>query len=283
MLQFSEEPFEFELEKVLKEDQSTHVMLVKGRNGQRSVLKRIFKHAHNCLIDNEIEAAKSLSHPNIVKVFRHFDDDISDFLVMEYVEGVNLLEDLELRNYKPMPEKEVSGLFLQILEATHYMHSKGVFHRDFKLNNLILCNNFTQVRIIDFGLCGIGPQEGGAGVLFDDFVGSLGYSAPEVLAHVPYDGGKADTWSLGTILFLLLFGAFPFPEDRVSRYQREGIHPSIFWPSNHMVSKDAVELISWMLTGNPEERPSIQQCLEQKWIKKRKTVYNRLISIIFPT
>ena len=90
----------------------------------------------------------------------------------------------------------------------HYLHSKGVAHRDLKLDNFLLDANF-NLKLIDYGMAG--PTEGrdGKGML-KTHLGTRGYMAPEVVAGNPYEGHVADIFALGVILFIMYLGGPPF-------------------------------------------------------------------------
>lgn len=97
----------------------------------------------------EVEILKSISHPNIVKLYDVIEDDRSIHLVMEYVNGGSLQQNLRLKS-KKLEVTECKRVFKQIVDAVKYIHSKNIFHRDIKLENILL-DYRRNVKLIDFG------------------------------------------------------------------------------------------------------------------------------------
>jgi len=103
----------------------------------------------------------------------------------------------------------IRGLYRQLAQCIAWMHSKRYCHRDLSLENVLLTKDGT-VKVIDFGVCKFYPESNESFTTRAGFVGKQGYCSPEVYALKGYDGRKADSWSLGVILFLLLTGAPPY-------------------------------------------------------------------------
>lgn len=92
----------------------------------------------------------------------------------------------------------------QLVSALKYMHGSGVVHRDVKLENILIDDDF-NIKLADFGFSSYKNIN-----CLDSFVGTRTYLAPEVKANVVYDGRKADVFSAGVVLFALANGIFPF-------------------------------------------------------------------------
>merc|ERR1712106_60038 len=94
---------------------------------------------------------------------------------------------------------------MQIIAALRYCHSRGIVHRDLKADNLLLDKDL-NIKLADFGFSNYYKP----GVLLSTWCGSPPYAAPELFEGKEYDGPKADIWSLGVILYLLVCGHLPF-------------------------------------------------------------------------
>lgn len=105
-----------------------------------------------------------------------------------------------------MPELEAKFLWRQVVQAIMYCHTRNVTHRDIKLENILLDETKTRVKLIDFGFSTCIPHEKKIKL----FCGTPSYMAPEIVAKVEYSGPPADIWALGVLLFALLCGKFPF-------------------------------------------------------------------------
>jgi serine/threonine protein kinase len=137
-----------------------------------------------------------------------------------------------------LTEEKARFYFRQLVEGVEYCHSRGVCHRDLKPENLLLDEN-GNLKISDFGLSAlyIGGEEGSRTEvrialgsasrwsckrdclqLLHTTCGTPNYVAPEVLADQGYDGRKADVWSAGVILYVLLAGFLPFDGEFIARF-----------------------------------------------------------------
>jgi len=172
------------------------------------------------------------------------------------------------RDSFPFTDQQSREIFNQVLKATQYSHSRGVIHRDIKLEN-ILMDATGKVTLIDFGLCDLVSQPG---QLSEKFCGSLDYVAPEVLSRPSYNGKLADCFSLGVVLFTLLFAEFPFvSNERINavRYGRAQPRPNFVEAKMKKYSVDsmALDLISKMLVPNSNERITLDDVMNHPWIK----------------
>lgn len=142
-------------------------------------------------------------------------------------------------------------------------------HRDLKPENLLLveADSDTEVKLADFGFSKIVKKVNGCRTL----CGTPGYMAPEILERWPAYDTKCDLWSVGVILFLLLGGYLPFDdqdEDKVFEHTRNGkyfFHPQ-YWK---LISKAAKDLVTKLLTVNPNKRISAQEALKHEWMLRK--------------
>jgi serine/threonine protein kinase len=144
----------------------------------------------------EIKIMEKLDHRFIAKLYEGFDTHKQVFLVMEYVNGGSLHGYLKSKPNRQMPEQEVRFLFKQVVSALAYCHSRNVAHRDIKLENILLNEEKTMVKLIDFGFSTCIPNEKKVKL----FCGTPSYMAPEIVSKKEYSGPPADIWALGVLL-----------------------------------------------------------------------------------
>ena len=141
-----------------------------------------------------------------MKLLDLFEDDRYFYLILELLNGGDLFDYLEKRNFH-ISEERARELFKQIANAVAYIHQFGIVHRDLKIENIIMSDNSEQSvpKLADFGMVKIlGPAE-----KTQERLGTVAYAAPEVLRKKPYTK-KVDVWSLGIILYMLLGETLPF-------------------------------------------------------------------------
>ena len=155
-------------------------------------------------IQNELTILQSISSPHIVRFFELKQNLTHYYLIYEYCNGGTL--ETYLKSNPNLQENEALSLFNQILAAFKVLASKGIVHRDIKPSNIIFHNGV--LKIADFGFSKILKQPN---ELMETMVGSPIYMAPEILQGHAYDK-KSDIWSLGVVLYQLVFGKVPFEE-----------------------------------------------------------------------
>lgn len=162
-------------------------------------------------LEREIQVLCKVDHPNCIKLYAVYITPRKVYIVTELVTGGELLDRVtEKGNYT---EKDAASIIRQILSGVAYLHSKGIVHRDLKLENMIMLDDRddSPVKIADFGLSKFFSADN----VLSTMCGSPQYVAPEVLGVG--DGVKeyspaVDMWSVGVILFILLSGYSPFGE-----------------------------------------------------------------------
>jgi serine/threonine protein kinase len=118
-------------------------------------------------------------------------------------EGMDLFDYIELN--ENMTRKEIQHIFRQIVDAVAHLHRHNIVHRDIKDENVIV-DSIGHVQLIDFGSAAyLKPEQ-----KFDTFAGTLDYCAPEVLRGNTYTGPPQDIWSLGILLYTLIYKENPF-------------------------------------------------------------------------
>ncbi len=169
---------------------------------------------------NEAKAAGRLSHPGIVAVYEYGEDAGDAYIAMEYVEGISLAKLMQTTGR--MDEPDVLSLMVQLLDALHYAHTRGVWHRDVKPANLVVTPG-GQLKVTDFGIARIDSSEA---TQLPVLLGSPGYIAPERYTAESPDW-RVDIFSAGALLYHLLTGRPPFSgSDAEVMYQVLHEHPT---------------------------------------------------------
>jgi polo-like kinase 1 len=152
-------------------------------------------------------------------------------------------------------EIEVRYYTLQIIDALEYLHKNRVIHRDLKLGNLFI-NEDMELKLGDFGLA--------AKLDFDGerkrtIWGTPNYIAPEVLEGRDGHSYEVDIWSLGVIIYTMIIGKPPFETTNVKSTYDKIRKNSYHFPSHVSISKEAKELIQWILHSDPIRRPNLEE------------------------
>ncbi|XP_029362595.1 NUAK family SNF1-like kinase 1 [Echeneis naucrates] len=207
-------------------------------------------------IQREIEITSSLQHPNIIRFHEVFESRDKIVIVMEFASRGELYDYIQDR--RRLPEAEARSIFRQITSAVHYCHKNGVVHRDLKLENILLDQDF-NVKLADFGLSNHFQR----GSLLQTYCGSPLYAAPEIVKGLPYQGPEVDCWALGVLLYALVYSSMPFDgashatlTEQISQGRYHRPNP----PS------DACALIDWLLTVRVDERATIEDVANHWWV-----------------
>ena len=160
------------------------------------------------LIPLEIHILKKLKESpqeNCCALLDYMEDDDNYFVVMKMhgSNSMDLFDYIELNEH--ISENEVRNIFRQVVLAVKHIQDLCIVHRDIKDENVLLDDNGC-VHLIDFGSAAYFRK----GRTFDTFGGTLDYCAPEILKGIPYEGPKQDIWSLGTLLYTLIYRENPF-------------------------------------------------------------------------
>ncbi|CAN0838420.1 CBL-interacting serine/threonine-protein kinase 6 [Linum grandiflorum] len=167
-------------------------------------------------IQREISVMKMVKHPNIVELHEVMASKSKIYIAMELVRGGELFNKVAKGRLK---EDVARVYFQQLISAIDFCHSRGVYHRDLKPENLLL-DEEGNLKVTDFGLSAFAEHLKQDGLLHTT-CGTPAYVAPEVIGKKGYDGAKADLWSCGVILFVLLAGFLPFQDDNLVAMYRK--------------------------------------------------------------
>jgi predicted esterase/predicted Ser/Thr protein kinase len=155
---------------------------------------------------NEAQALARLNHPNIVTVYDFGQAGGFYYLLMEFVDGVNLRQLLRSRKLTP---EEALAIVPPLCEAMQFAHEHGIIHRDIKPENLLL-DKEGRVKIADFGIAKmLGAGASNVGLLETQPAGTPGYMAPEQKTEPQKADSRADIYSLGVVFYEMLTGELP--------------------------------------------------------------------------
>ncbi len=160
--------------------------------------------------EREARAASRLEHPNVVRVLDYGTEEDLPFLVMELLQGIDLLE---AQSYaKSWPLAEVAELVRQIASGLAAAHSAGIVHRDVKPSNVFLVRSAHDgsvvAKLIDFGIAKW-ADDGPALTATNVALGSPSYMSPEQIRGLPIEP-RVDAWALAVLAFTLVTGELPF-------------------------------------------------------------------------
>jgi len=212
---------------------------------------------NNAKLKNEISILRLLKHPNIMRLYETFNTNDYVLIVMELCSGGDLLS--YVRKRRRVDEQVAKLIFKEILDGLAHCHSKGIIHRDIKLDNILL-NEQGHVKIGDFGV----SKKIVKGRKLIDRCGTPAYIAPEILQGKGYEGEKADIWSAGIVLYAMIYGNFPFKGNTVEDLEKAILSGNFEMPND--TSPEARDLISKLVVLDPNIRPGINEILQHQWM-----------------
>eukprot|EP00927_Polykrikos_kofoidii_P036796 TRINITY_DN31040_c0_g1_i1.p1 TRINITY_DN31040_c0_g1~~TRINITY_DN31040_c0_g1_i1.p1 ORF type:complete len:407 (+),score=48.54 TRINITY_DN31040_c0_g1_i1:159-1379(+) len=221
-------------------------------------------------IREEIMILQTLgNHPGIVTLVDVDESQPGNIrLVMELCEGGELYDRVQQKRYYPEPEAKVCCR--NLLEATRYIHGKGIMHRDLKLENILLASkvSHTDIKISDFGLAKLSRDYPRRLPRSHSICGSDFYLAPEVIKQEEY-GREVDIWAVGVITYVLLSGSLPFFHNVLHKLYRQIVERDLMFPEQAWkdVSKGAWDFILRLLQVRAGDRLTSEQALNHPWLR----------------
>ncbi|KRF82800.1 uncharacterized protein Dvir_GJ23554, isoform C [Drosophila virilis] len=240
---------------------------INKETGQEVAIKTIKKckieaEADLVRIRREVQIMSSVQHPNIIHIYEVFENREKMVLVMEFAAGGELYDYLSER--KVLSEEEARRIFRQVATAVYYCHKHKICHRDLKLENILL-DEQGNAKIADFGLSNVFDDQR----LLGTFCGSPLYASPEIVEGTPYQGPEVDCWSLGVLLYTLVYGSMPFDGSNFKRLVKQISQGDYYEPRK---PSRASTLIREMLTVSPQKRATIEQICSHWWVNENDNV-----------
>ena len=224
----------------------------------------------------ELEILKEVDHPNIIKLYETYEDELYLHLVMELCTGGDVCDRLIKKT--SFSEAEAANIMRQLMGAVNYLHLNNITHRDLKPENFLYLNeNSDEVKICDFGMSI--KSEGNNRMR--SIAGTPYYLAPEVLRG---SYTKAcDVWSLGVFMYFILMGKHPFKGANLeSIYQKSSKGTQVFKIGElDRISEEAKDLIKKMLTVQTAKRISMKDTLAHPWIANFEKKDNKISQDVF--
>lgn len=193
-------------------------------------------------------------HAGIVEVLEWFECADCFLVVMARPTPVMDLFDYVSKR-KRLNENESKKIMLQIIESLEHCQSRSVFHRDVKLENILIVPTTLQTTLIDFG-CGAFSKEED----FTDFAGTPQYYPPEWFLERRYNGLEQTVWSMGVLLYSLVTGRLPFASTEEICARR------VHWPESTHLSSNVKNLVESMLDKSPKRRIQMHQIEQHPWL-----------------
>lgn len=219
-------------------------------------------------VRNEIKIMYTLNHPNIVKLYSHYEDDLHITLILEFAERGQLYESLMSNPAKKFTEIEVAKIVYQIVDAMKYMHEKGIVHRDIKPENVLL-DAQGNTKLADFGWSNYVKGE----VKRSTYCGTLDYLAPEMIEKDHKHDHAVDLWAIGILIFELCTGTSPFSAHTVAKNQtdieKEVKHNimTLNYKIPSFLSDTCKDLLHKLLVIKPSERLTAPGIKQHSWMK----------------
>ena len=260
---------DFTIIKILGEGSFSKVYLAQHNQTQAQyAIKAIDKRNQENVEDKdyfkrEAEIMYRINHPNIVKLFGHFEDNTYCYFIMEYMSGGNAYSLVPKHGFRKISDQQVASILKDVISATYYLHHMvpPIIHRDIKPEN-VLFNSEMKAKLTDFGWSNYLNKSHQKRMTM---CGTPVYLAPELVNNFGHDH-RVDIWCIGVLMFELLTGQPPWMGNTVQALKFNISRMKIRWQKN--MDPDAVDLIKKTLRYNPEERISLRNMLMHPFFTK---------------
>ncbi|CAD8137180.1 unnamed protein product [Paramecium pentaurelia] len=201
----------------------------------------------NQLIASEIEIMKKINDSHVVKLLDVLQSANNTYIITEYCNGGDLRE--FIKNRKVIPEDEALKIMNDLLLGIKALLKIGIIHRDIKPANILVHDN--QFKITDFGFAK--QIDANLDTIMNSLVGTPLYMSPQILKRTKYSS-KCDIWSLGLILYEMLYGMTPWHSQNLVELMNKLDSKPLSFPVHPQVSENTKKLIKGCLQINEEKR-----------------------------
>ena len=211
----------------------------------------------------EIEIMYKIHHPNVVRLFGHFEDNQNCYFIMEYINQGNLYGLLEKQPNRCLEHKTAARVLKDLIKAVYYLHQMDppIIHRDIKPENALLSEGLIM-KLTDFGWSNYIDDSGD---IRNTFCGTPIYLAPEMIRGTGHDE-HIDIWCIGCLMYELLTGSPPFSGPSKEGLMLNILHMKITYP--HNLNADAKDLLQKILKQEPQQRISLPDMLKHPFFTK---------------
>mmetsp|Transcript_36962 Transcript_36962/g.108960 ORF Transcript_36962/g.108960 Transcript_36962/m.108960 type:complete len:397 (-) Transcript_36962:288-1478(-) len=232
----------------------------------------------NKYVENEVLNHRILRHPHVIEFKEVFLTPQYIAIAMEYANFGNLFN--YVQSAVRLQEPAARWFFQQLIIGLDYCHQKGVVNRDIKLENTLL-QLVPNLPLPLLKICDFGYSKAHFASAPKSKVGTLAYMAPEVIQTADrYDGKMGDIWSCGIMLYVMLFGMYPFDASHAKPAPAAGQDPQkartdgmisrimhMQWsiPDEVPISPECRDLLLHLIVKDPKERYTMAQIQQHKW------------------
>lgn len=227
----------------------------------KSIDKAYMKDEHRRRkVFQEVFTMRRIRHHNVVRLFEVFESSRHFNMVLEYCGGGDLLHFVKTRG--KLPESEAKLIFYQVTEAISACQSRGIVHRDIKLDNILMDTRLTTAKLCDFGVSRMAVR----GQRISDQCGTPAYIAPEIIVDCGYDAFYVDLWSMGVMLYAMVVGTVPFRAGTLPELHKLILRGKYVLPDH--LSPELQHLIAGLLQLVPHNRLQLEEILVHPWFSK---------------
>ena len=232
---------------------------------------------------NEIQIINSLTNDKLMKIEEYYFDNINYYIIMEYF-SLGKLSDL-LTKYHTLSENQTKFIIYQLLDVALYLCSKSLVHTDIKPENILISSyyenkgeNLYSIKVLNFGSNTYIKKKKDNSKTNLPF-----YIAPEIF--VENYNSKNDIWSIGVIMYEILFGFIPFYGENINNVAYTIVNSTINF-DNENLTYDCIDLIKNMLIRDPKNRFDVNKCISHPWfnnineliLSEKKDISNKIIT-----